>query len=117
MINDALQKTIAEKQGNAGGFIKTVDTPLAALSAGQKAGLNRTGNTLFNEGNIEQARRIFTATGYSDGLTRVGDAYAKKNETIKALKQYVLAHNAKKSEPIYECMARIISTILQEKNA
>ena len=116
MIRAELQKQIAEKQGNAG-FIKTVDTPLAALSAGQKAGLNRTGNTLFNEGNIEQARRIFTATGYSDGLTRVGDAYAKKNETIKALKQYVLAHNAKKSEPIYECMAGIISTILQEKNA
>ena len=116
MIRDELQKQIAEKQGNAG-FIKTVDTPLAALSAGQKAGLNRTGNTLFNKGDIEQARRIFTTTGYSDGLTRVGDAYAKKNEPIKALKQYVLAHNVKKSEPIYECMARIISTILQEKNA
>ena len=116
MINDALQKTIAEKQGNAGGFIKTVDTPLAALSAGQKAGLNRTGNTLFNKGDIEQARRIFTTTGYSDGLTRVGDAYAKKNEPIKALKQYVLAHNVKKSEPIYECMARVISAVL-EKNA
>ena len=115
MIRDELQKQIAEKQGNAG-FIKTVDTPLAALSAGQKAGLNRTGNTLFNKGDIEQARRIFTTTGYSDGLTRVGDAYAKKNEPIKALKQYVLAHNVKKSEPIYECMARVISAVL-EKNA
>ena len=116
MIRDELQKQIAEKQGSAG-FIKTADIPVASLSSGQKAELNRTGNTLFNEGNIEQARRIFTVTGYSDGLTRVGDAYAKKNETIKALKQYVLAHNAKKSEPIYECMARIISAVLEEKNA
>ena len=116
MIPDTLKKTIAEKQGNAG-FIKTTDTPVASLSAGQKAALNRTGNTLFNDGDIEQARRIVTATGYSDGLTRVGDAYAKKNETIKALKQYVLAHNVKKSEPIYECMARVISAVLKEKNA
>ena len=115
MITDALKKRITEKQGNAG-IIKITDTPVASLSAGQKAALNRTGNTLFNKGDIEQARRIFTTTGYSDGLTRVGDAYAKKNEPIKALKQYVLAHNVKKSEPIYECMARVISAVL-EKNA
>ncbi|UTD02692.1 hypothetical protein HRI97_06260 [Treponema socranskii subsp. buccale] len=115
MITDALKKRITEKQGNTG-FIKITDTPVASLSAGQKAALNRTGNTLFNKGDIEQARRIFTTTGYSDGLTRVGDAYAKKNEPIKALKQYVLAHNVKKSEPIYECMARVISAVL-EKNA
>ena len=115
MITDALKKRITEKQGNAG-FIKIPDTPVASPSAGQKAALNRTGNTLFNKGDIEQARRIFTTTGYSDGLTRVGDAYAKKNEPIKALKQYVLAHNVKKSEPIYECMARVISAVL-EKNA
>ncbi|MBC6719415.1 hypothetical protein IZU27_07100 [Treponema socranskii] len=114
-MTDELKKKIIEKQGNAG-FIKTTDTPVASLSSGQKAGLNRTGNTLFNEGNIEQARRIFTATGYSDGLTRVGDAYAKKNETIKALKQYVLAHNSKKSEPIYECMARVISAVLKKNS-
>ena len=116
MITDALKKRITEKQGNAG-FIKITDTPVASLSAGQKAALNRTGNTLFNKGDIEQARRIFTTTGYSDGLTRVGDAYAKKNEPIKALKQYVLAHNVKKSEPIYECMARVISAVLKENNA
>lgn len=116
MITDELKKRIIEKQGNAG-FIKTADAPLAALSTQQKAALNRSGNALFNEGNIEQARRIFSTTGYSDGLTRVGDIYANKHETIKALKQYVLAHNAKKSEPIYECIARVISAVLQEDNA
>ncbi len=115
MTTDELKRRIIEKQGNAG-FIKTADAPVSALSIRQKAALNRTGNTLFNKGDIEQARRIFTTTGYSDGLTRVGDAYAKKNEPIKALKQYVLAHNVKKSEPIYECMARVISAVL-EKNA
>ena len=115
MITDALKKRITEKQGNAG-LITFSDPPVASLSAGEKAALNRTGYTLFNKVDIEQARRIFTTTGYSDGLTRVGDAYAKKNEPIKALKQYVLAHNVKKSEPIYECMARVISAVL-EKNA
>ena len=116
MTTDELKRRIIEKQGNAG-FIKTADAPVSALSIRQKAALNRSGNALFNEGKIEQARRIFSTTGYSDGLTRVGDAYAKKNEPIKALKQYVLAHNVKKSEPIYECMARVISAVLRENNA
>ena len=84
------------------------------MTSEQKAILNRKGNELFNKGRIEEARRIFITTGYSDGLTRVGDIYQKKNETLKALKLYVLAHNKTKVEPIYEKMAGIISILLQE---
>ena len=40
MIRDELQKQIAEKQGSVG-FIKTADIPVASLSSGQKAELNR----------------------------------------------------------------------------
>ena len=90
------------------------ENPVSSLTSEQKAILNRKGNELFNKGRIEEARRIFITTGYSDGLTRVGDIYQKKNETLKALKLYVLAHNKTKVEPIYEKMAGIISILLQE---
>lgn len=113
-MTDDLKKQIQNKQG-PDGFIKVADSPVSSLTAEQKAVLNRKGNVLYNQGDIESARRIFVTTGYSDGLTRVGDAYMEKKEGIKALKQYVLAHNKKKSEPVYENLAKIISIILKEE--
>ncbi|MEE1212113.1 MAG: hypothetical protein UHO11_06425 [Treponema sp.] len=96
------------------GFIKVTDNPVSTLSSEQKAILNRKGNILFNQGDIESARRIYITTGYSDGLTRVGDVYAEKNQPLKALKQYVLAHNKSRAEPIYEKLACVISSLLKE---
>lgn len=110
-MNESLKNEIKKRQG-ADGFIKVTDNPVSSLTSEQKAILNRKGNELFNKGRIEEARRIFITTGYSDGLTRVGDIYQNKNETLKALKLYVLAHNKSKAEPIYEKMAKIISILL-----
>lgn len=112
-MTDDLKKQIQDKQG-AQGFIKVTDSPVSALTTEQKAVLNRKGNVFYNEGDIENARRIFVTTGYSDGLTRVGDTYMEKKEGIKALKQYFLAHNKKKSEPICEDLAKIVSIMLKE---
>lgn len=95
------------------GFIKVTDSPVQSLNSEQKVILNRKGNELFNQGNIEGARRIYTTTGYSDGLTRVGDVYMQKKQSLKALKQYILAHNKGKAEPIYEKMALVISNLLK----
>ena len=108
----AITDEISKKQGSQG-FIKVTDEPIKSLTSQQKVILNRKGNILFNNGDIEQARRIFTATGYSDGLTRVGDAYMKKNESLKALKAYYLAHNKRDSEPIYKTIAAVISSLLK----
>ena len=69
---------------------------------------------LFNEGKIEEACRIFVTTGYSDGLTRVGDVYSKKNESLTALKFYLLANNARKTEPIFEKLSKIVSVMLTD---
>lgn len=113
LVNDSLKSQIAQKQGPEG-FIKVTDNPVSTLNSEQKVILNRKGNILFNQGQIEGARRIFTTTGYSDGLTRVGDRYMEKDESIKALKQYVLAHNKSKAEPIYEKMAQVISCMLKD---
>ena len=107
----AITDEINKKQGSQG-FIKVTDEPIKSLTSQQKVILNRKGNILFNNGDIEQARRIFTATGYSDGLTRVGDEYMKKKESVKALKQYILANNKNKADSIYEDMAKAVSSML-----
>ena len=83
------------------GFIKVTDNPVGGLSPEQKVILNRKANVFFNNGNIEDARRIYITTGYSDGLTRVGDYYMNNNEPLKALKVYYLAHNKRDSEQIF----------------
>ncbi len=96
------------------GFIKLTDNPVNGLSSEQKVILNRKANTMFNNGNVEDARRIFITTGYSDGLTRVGNYYMDKNESLKALKAYYLAHNTRETEPIYEQIAKVISKLISD---
>ena len=95
------------------GFIKVTDNPVDGLNSEQKVILNRKANIMFNNGNIEDARRIYITTGYSDGLTRVGNYYMDKNQGLKALKAYYLAHNKRDAEPIYESIANVISTLLK----
>lgn len=108
-----LKEMILEKDGTEG-FIKVTDNPVGGLTSEQKAVLNRRANIMFNNGNIEDARRIYITTGYSDGLTRVGDKYVDKNESLKALKVYYLAHNQRKAEPIYNDIAKVISSLVKE---
>lgn len=107
-------KTVLEQKQIPEGFIKITDQPVKTLSSEQKVILNRKGNVLFNEGNIEGARRIFITTGYSDGLTRVADKYASEKKELKALKLYLLAHNERKTEPIYNKIAQTISMLISE---
>ncbi|MGN0728764.1 hypothetical protein [Treponema sp.] len=94
-------------------FIKTSDMPLDGLSDPQKVALNRKANALLNEGNVEMAKRIFITTGYSDGLTRIGDSYIKENNYLEALKMYLLAHNKRKTEPIIEKISQTVSVMLK----
>ena len=94
-------------------FIKTSDLPLEGLSDQQKVALNRKANALLNEGKVEMAKRIFITTGYSDGLTRIGDNYNKENKYLDALKMYLLAHNKRKSEPIIEKISQTVSVMLK----
>ena len=97
------------------GFIKVTDNPVKGLTSEQKVILNRKANVMFNNGNIEDARRIYITTGYSDGLTRVGDYYMNQKQSLKALKAYILAHNKRDSEPVYENIAKVISSLLKNE--
>jgi hypothetical protein len=108
MIEKALE-AIDQKQ-NSGGFIK-VTSPV--LTAEQKVLLNRKGNELFNKGFVNEAERIFLSTGYSDGLSRVGDTYAAQGKELDALRLYVRAHNRRKSEPLLEKVAVIVSQLMK----
>ena len=105
------QKTF-EKFKNQNVFTKvTSDTP---VEGSQKAALNRKGNQFFNEGNIEGARRIFMTTGYSDGLSRVGDHYKSQKKPLDALRMYWIAPDRKKSEPLIEQLAGVIQSFLHD---
>lgn len=96
------------------GLIKSSDKPVESIGSDKKAALNRKGNELFNAGDIESAKRIFVTTGYSDGLTRVGDVYAQKGKELEALKFYWLAKNRRKADPILEKLASLVKTALTE---
>jgi hypothetical protein len=112
-VQEKFDSVIKEKK-IPDGFIKVTDNPVDGLTSEQKVILNRKANAMFNAGNIEDARRIYITTGYSDGLTRVGNYYMDKNEGLKALKAYYLAHNKRDAEPIYESIAQVISTLLKK---
>jgi len=105
-------KNIFEKFDEQNSFIKiSVPSP---VKGAEKAALNRKGNQKFNEGDIEGARRIFLTTGYSDGLSRVGDFYKTNNKRLDALRMYWLAHDKNKSEPIIEQTAFLIQSLLND---
>lgn len=113
MKEEDVRKTLQEHE-IPNGFIKVTEKPLTTLNIEQKAQLNRKGNVLFNQGNIDGACSIFVTTGYSDGLNRIGDAYMKKDKPLQALKYYILAHNKNKMESVYEKLAQLISSVMKE---
>ncbi|MBO5137391.1 MAG: hypothetical protein J6B81_02715 [Spirochaetaceae bacterium] len=112
-MNIDLKKAIEKANVQNAGFIKTNEKPNSGLTSEQKVILNRKGNVFFNQGDIEQARRIFMATGYSDGLTRVADTYFEENRELDALKLYILAHNKRKTEPLMEKLSKLVSLMLE----
>jgi hypothetical protein len=106
-------KNIFERFKGQDVFIKTVRK--TDLDGSQKAVLNRKGNMLFNSGDIEEARRIFLTTGYTDGLVRIGDYYKSKGRNLDALRMYWIAPDHKKSEPIIAQLSFIIQKLLKEE--
>jgi hypothetical protein len=100
--------------GDQNGFIKTIAKP--ALDGSQKAALNRKGNMLFNSGDIEGAKRVFLTTGYSDGLSRIGDYYQSRGRALDALRMYWIAPDRTKAEPILMRLSALIQKIIKEED-
>jgi len=105
-------KSIFENKEAESVFYK-VTTP-SAIGSAEKAVLNRKGNILLNDGDFENARRIFLTTGYSDGLIRIGDHYRSQGRIIDALNMYWIAPDRKKAEPIIGKLSMIIQSLLNE---
>jgi hypothetical protein len=105
-------KKAFEKFSGEAVFIKTIAKP--PIDAVQKAALNRKGNILFNQGDVEGARRIFLTTGYSDGLVRVGDHYKSKGRSLDALRMYWTAPDKTKAEAIIIELSVIIRNLIRE---
>ncbi|QQO08071.1 hypothetical protein [Breznakiella homolactica] len=107
------KKKVFERFKGQDVFIKTVQKP--QIEGSTKAALNRKGNILFNNGDIEGARRVFLTTGYTDGLVRVGDYYMSKGRSLDALRMYWIAPDKKKSEPIIAQLSNLIHNLLKEE--
>lgn len=95
------------------GFIKTNAKPV--IDGTQKAALNRKGNVLYNSGDVEGARRIFLTTGYSDGLSRVGDYYKSQGKVLDALKMYWIAPDRGKADSLIIQLSEIIRLFIVEE--
>lgn len=106
-------KKVFERFESPGGFIKT--TVHSAVDGSTKAALNRKGNVLFNAGDAEGARRIFLTTGYSDGISRVGDYYKSQGRLLDALKMYWIAPDRTKAEPLIQQVSEIIRHFINEE--
>ena len=105
-------KKLFEKFEDNNMFIKT-SIP-SSIDSSRKTVLNRRGNVLFNSGDIEGARRIFMTTGYSDGLSRVGDYYKSQSRPIEALRMYWIAPDRTKSEQIIMNLAGVVRDLIGE---
>lgn len=106
-------KKAFEKFRDHNAFIRT--TSPAPVEGAQKAALNRKGNMLFNAGDIEAARRVFMTTGYSDGISRVGDYYKSQNRMIEALRMYWIAPDRSKYEPLLIQLAGMVQSLIHEE--
>lgn len=95
------------------GFVKT-SAPAVELDRAQRSALIRKGNELFNHGAVDQAKRIFITTKYSDGLIRVGDYHLKRNEHLEAFRMYWLAPDRRKSDALIERMAAVVRGWIEE---
>ena len=106
-------KKAFEKFQEENAFIKT--TSSGQIEGSDKAALNRKGNMLYNNGEIEKARRIFLTTGYSDGISRVGDYYKSQNKMLDALRMYWIAPDRTKSEPLLMDLAGLLQGLIHEE--
>jgi hypothetical protein len=100
----------------APGFTKIGKESVPQLTSAQRSALIRRGNELFNAGKIEEAKRIFVTSRYSDGLIRLGDYYLKKNSHLEAFRMYWLAPDRPKIDMLVERMAGVVREWLEESN-
>jgi len=80
----------------------------------ERTQLIRTGNTYFNEGNIEEAKKCFIKAKYQDGLRRIGDYfYYDQKKPLIAINYYRAIGDTSKVNEIYERMGHALNQMLK----
>jgi hypothetical protein len=110
-----MEKKETPKKLPAGGFTKVTRESAEPLSQEKRAALIRKGNELFNRGELGLAGRIFSTTGYSDGLIRLGDRCFKDGKPLDALRWYRQAPCPEKADALSARVARVVSEWLKEE--
>jgi len=96
------------------GFLKVTRPPAPNVSAETKVQLIRKGNELFTRGEFEQAKKIFVATRYSDGMIRLGDWYAGQKDYLSAFQMFKLAPAPDRAEAMIQKLTAVLKNWLKE---
>src|SRR5271168_3381093 len=90
------------------GFLKIASLKRIEIDSTRKVALIRRGNELFNSGDINSAKKIFLACGYTDGIIRVGDNCYKNADYWEAYRLYTLAPAPDRVNHLLKKMAQVI---------
>lgn len=110
-----MEKNETPKKSTPEGFAKVTRAGAVQLSREKRAALIRKGNEFFNRGELGLAGKIFSTTGYTDGLIRLGDRCFKDGKPVDALRWYRLAPCPEKADALCARMARVVSGWLKEE--
>jgi hypothetical protein len=84
----------------------------------ERVALIRRGNEFFNDGRIDDAAKIFIATQYRDGLTRIGDLYYfDRKMPLIAYKYYKLAERKDRINDIFMRMMMALKSLVTTESA
>ena len=93
---------------NPRGFIYETGPQHLSFTSPQKVALIRRGNELFNQGKIQESRKIFLTLRYTDGIIRVGNYYYERKMYVDALKMYAAAPEGGRIQAMAPAMAKVI---------
>jgi len=95
------------------GFLKVAAPKRVELDSARRAALIRKGNELFNVGDIDTAKKIFLACGYTDGIIRAGDRCYRDSDYWEAFRLYTLAPAPDRVDYLIKKMAQVIQNWMQ----
>lgn len=86
----------------------------ATLSPAERAKLIQIGNKFLNQNKLAEAKKIFTRTGYYDGLQRLARSYVEKGKMLEA---YLIFRDiqSREKEIIEDAILASIRTLLQKQ--
>ena len=96
------------------GFLKVTRPPAADVAPALKVQLIRKGNELFGQGDLEQAKKIFVSTRYSDGMIRLGDLYAGQKDYLSAYQMYKMAPAPDRAAAMIQKLTAVLRNWLKE---